>query len=181
MASAHLVPIVIGVGDVVNRSLAIQDAVEPLQLMLQAIQNAIEDAGTPAIAKVRSSIDSIDVVRPWTWPYPDLPGLISKRLGIAPYHQCCSPHGGNQPAKLIDEAAQRISRGESSVTLVVGGEALASRMNADPILLVEVLIIISKCMCNSWSAPSTGMDRDKSECCFCCLSDNHRDETWCVY
>ena len=127
MPSAPFTPILIGVADVVNRSLAIQDALEPLDLMLEATQKAIKDAEARAgAAQLQSSIDSIDVVRTWTWPYADLPALLSKGLGIAPSHRQCSPHGGHQPAKLLDEAARRIARGESSVALLVGGEALAS-------------------------------------------------------
>ena len=35
-------------------------------------------------------------------------------------------HGGNEPARLVDEAAGRIARGETKVAVVTGGEALAS-------------------------------------------------------
>ena len=126
MASAPPIPIVVGVGDIVNRSLTIEDAIEPLELMLQTILKAINDTDAPSIPKLQSSIDSIDVVRTWTWPYSNLPRLLSQRLGIAPSHQSYSPHGGNQPAKLLDETAQRIARRDSSIAVVVGGEALAS-------------------------------------------------------
>lgn len=37
-----------------------------------------------------------------------------------------SPHGGNQPAKLLDEACRRIAAGQSTLAVVAGGEALAS-------------------------------------------------------
>ena len=62
-------PIVIGVGDVVNRSRKVDDAIEPLQLMLQAIDKALQDVclGPSATAALQSDIDSLDVVRTWTW------------------------------------------------------------------------------------------------------------------
>ncbi|OCL03137.1 hypothetical protein AOQ84DRAFT_326442 [Glonium stellatum] len=128
MAAGRRTPIVVGVGDVKNRSQKLEDAIEPMQLMLQAIQQAIRDtnASPSAAAELRSKIDSIDVVATWTWPYPDLPGLLSKRLNVEPNHKHYSPHGGNQPAKLFDEAARRISLGKSKVAIVTGGEALAS-------------------------------------------------------
>ena len=96
--------------------------------MLQATLLAIKDTSLPpsAAQQLQSKIDSVDVVRSWTWPYPDLPGLLSERLGSKPSHKYCSPHGGNQPGKLFDEAARRISAGESHVAIVTGGEALAS-------------------------------------------------------
>ena len=128
MNNNRIVPVIIGVGDVTNRSRKIEDAVEPMQLMLQAISGALQDTVlTPSgIAALRSSIDSLDVVATWTWPYHDLPGLLSQKLEIRPRYRNYSKHGGNQPLKLVDEAARRISQGESSVAIVTGGEALAS-------------------------------------------------------
>jgi hypothetical protein len=65
-------------------------------------------------------------VKTWTWPYPDLPGLIAERLGIDPARKHYTDHGGNQPGLLFDEAARRISKGETKVAVLTGGEALAS-------------------------------------------------------
>ena len=128
MASARAIPIIVGVGDVVNRSTKLEDAIEPMQLMLQATLLALKDTNlAPAVAlELQSNIDSIDVVRSWTWPYPDLPGLLSEKMGVHPQHTHYSPHGGNQPGKLFDEAARRISLRSSRVAVVTGGEALAS-------------------------------------------------------
>lgn len=99
--------------------------------MLEAIGSAIQDASGSAefAEKLRSSIDSIDVVRTWTWPYADLPALLADKLGIQIKHQSYSEHGGNQPAKLLDEAARRIAVGDTKVAVVTGAEALASREN----------------------------------------------------
>lgn len=127
MTSEKLIPVVVGVGDVKNRSQKVEDAIEPMQLMFQAIQLAINDTKASATEDVRSNIDSIDVVACWTWPYADLPGLLSDKLGVKLRHKFYSDHGGNQPAKLLDEAARRISLGENKLAVVTGGEALASR------------------------------------------------------
>ena len=125
-----ITPIIIGVGDIKNKSSRVEDAIEPMQLMLQAIIRALEDSTTEhSIAEqLKSSIDSISVVATWTWPYADLPGLLAEKLRSRPRHRRYSKHGGNQPIKLVDEAARRISRGECKVAVVTGGEALASRM-----------------------------------------------------
>ena len=128
MASKRLTPVVIGVGDFKNRSQKVDDAIEPLQLMYQAILLAVLDShvSTANAGTLRSSIDSLDIVASWTWPYADLPSLLSKKLGVEPRHKHYSEHGGNKPGKLFDEAARRISFGESRVAVVTGGEALAS-------------------------------------------------------
>jgi len=128
MAARRATPIVVGVGDIKNRSQKVEDAIEPMKLMLQATQNAIEDTGlsVPEAQKLQAAIDSVSVVATWTWNYPDLPGLISQHLGVSPSYKVLSGHGGNSPAKLFDEAARRISFKESKVAVVTGGEALAS-------------------------------------------------------
>ncbi|ODM14601.1 hypothetical protein SI65_09946 [Aspergillus cristatus] len=115
-------PIIIGVADIKNRT---NNAKEPAQLMLEAINAAIHDTGPSAT--LSSSIDSLSAVRTWTWPYDNLPALLAKRLGIQPKHTHYPDyHGGNQPAKLLDEAALRIANGESRVAVITGGEALES-------------------------------------------------------
>ncbi len=130
MTSSPKTPVIIGVGEVKNRSQKVEDAIEPMQLMLQAIICALEDATSERsiVDELQAGIDSVSVVATWTWSYADLPGLLSKNLGIRPRHKVYSEQGGNQPMKLVDEAARRISRGECKVAVVTGGEALASRM-----------------------------------------------------
>lgn len=114
-------PVIIGVADIKNRT---DNAKEPAQLILEAIQDAAHDAGNPQLT---SSIDSLSSVRTWTWPYENLPALLAEKLGIQPSHtQYPDYHGGNQPAKLLDEAALRVANGESRVAVITGGEALAS-------------------------------------------------------
>lgn len=129
MAERRFTPVVIGVGDIKNRSTKVEDAIEPMQLMLQATQRAIEDTtlSSSQAKELQSKIDSVSVVATWTWNYHDLPGLVAQKLGVKPKYKVLSHHGGDSPAKLFDEAARRISFGESTVAIVTGGEALASR------------------------------------------------------
>lgn len=122
------VPVVIGVGDIKNLSNQLEDAFEPLKLMLQAIAAALKDTGISAqdAHTLQQSIDSISVVANWTWPYPNTPELLVNRLGCRATYLHESEHGGNAPAELFDEAARRIASGQSKVAVVTGGEALAS-------------------------------------------------------
>jgi acetyl-CoA acetyltransferase len=123
------IPIIIGVGDIKNRSTAVADAKEPATLMLEAIQIALNDASSSSSSDLQASIDSIDVVKTWTWPYPDLPGLLAEKLNVEKgvKWKRYSEHGGDKPGKLFDEAAKRIASGECKVAIITGGEALASR------------------------------------------------------
>jgi hypothetical protein len=122
-------PVIIGVGDVKNRSTAVIDAKEPATLILEAIQIAIRDASSSSNTELQAKIDSIDVVKTWTWPYPDLSGLLSEKLGVQKSLRWkrYSEHGGDKPGKLLDDAAKRIAKGECKVAIITGGEALASR------------------------------------------------------
>jgi hypothetical protein len=125
----RFIPVVIGVGDIKNKSIKIEDAHEPVHLMLQSIAEAIKDTNLslPAREELQSKIDSIHVVNTWSWAYPDLPGLLGEKLDVHPSYKVLSHHGGDSPAKLFDEAARRISFGQAKVAVVTGGESLASR------------------------------------------------------
>lgn len=119
-------PIIVGVADVVNRSLKIEDAIEPLELMRAAVGKALDDLHATDREKVLKAVNNLSIVRTWTWEYDDLPSLLASKLNIRPQHRIYSQHGGHSPAKLIDEAARKISKGESSMAIITGGEALAS-------------------------------------------------------
>ncbi|KAG9943696.1 hypothetical protein KCU85_g8465, partial [Aureobasidium melanogenum] len=128
MAKDDFTPVIIGVGDIINKSLEVEDASEPAVLMKQAILEALKDINlsTDKQDALMSSVDELSVVATWTWPYPDLPDYLSKLLKINPATRHLSEHGGNSPCQLLDEAARRIAKGETKVAIVTGGEALAS-------------------------------------------------------
>ncbi|KAL3437197.1 hypothetical protein BDV09DRAFT_23615 [Aspergillus tetrazonus] len=124
------IPILVGVGEINDRAAkGRDDAAEPLTLMLRAIGAAIQDTTltTDAARKLQSAIESVSVVANWTWPYPDAPGLLVKRLGLpGAVHTVESHHGGDSPGTLFDEAARRVAYKRSKVAVVTGAEALAS-------------------------------------------------------
>lgn len=157
MGSKRFIPVVIGVGDIKNKS---AEAIEPMKLMLQATLNALKDTGlpSPSVQKLQNSIDSVSVVATWTWNYPDLPGLLAESLGVKPSYKVLSPHGGDSPAKLFDEAARRISFGESKVAVVTGGEALASCLLSLTLGKGILLKHNSGSLCGGWEATSSWMD-----------------------
>ncbi|KAJ4382660.1 hypothetical protein N0V86_001882 [Didymella sp. IMI 355093] len=143
------VPVVIGVGDVKNRD--VNNAKEPATLMLEAIEIALRDASSKSMSDLKFSIDSIAVVKTWTWPYPDLPGLLSEKLGVqdSVKWKHYSEHGGNQPGKLFDEAAKRITKGINKVVVITGGEALAS---------LSACAAAKKLPPPGWTKPSSAVD-----------------------
>ncbi|KAL4768971.1 hypothetical protein BDW60DRAFT_225409 [Aspergillus nidulans var. acristatus] len=113
MSCTAEIPILVGVGEINDRAAkGRDDAAEPLTLMLRAIGAAIQDTTltTDAAQKLQLAIESVSVVANWTWPYPDAPGLLVKRLGLpSAVHTVESHHGGDSPGKLFDEAARRVA------------------------------------------------------------------------
>jgi hypothetical protein len=172
------VPVIVGVGDYKNRSQKVEDALEPAELMLRAIDIALKDSNISDPKKLQSQVDSIDVVLTWTWPYPDLPGLLAQKLGVTAQHKFVSPHGGNQPAKLFDEAARRIAKGKNKVAVVTGGEALASCMRYHAIYNALLLTAFSKRMCSCEKASTSRMDEASARCGQCIFANEQRPRRW---
>lgn len=116
-------PVVVGVGQLVQRVDDPADAVEPLALMADVVVGAAEDAGAPGLAK---SADAIWVVQ-GAWPYHDPGALIAERCGATPRHTARSPNGGNSPQSLLNKAATSIAAGERDVVVLCGAETIWSR------------------------------------------------------
>ncbi len=130
MSPSRSIPIIVGVGDVRNKSNKPEDAIEPSKMMIGAIQNAVKDTGLDASAQKQllGDTDGLRIIPTWTWAYNDLLATVADGLGIKPTTKEMPTHGGNQPALQCDEAARAISTGQSKVAILTGGEAMASRM-----------------------------------------------------
>src|SRR6516162_2153377 len=125
--SPDRIPVIVGVGEIVDRPKEIADGLEPLTLLEQALKRAEQDAG----AKLLGEVQSLDVVNFLSWRYRDPEQQLAKRLGIAPAHLYYGPVGGESPIRYLHEAAQRIARGECSVAAVCGAEAQSSATKAE--------------------------------------------------
>jgi len=123
----HRIPVIVGVGEIVDRPKQITDGLEPLALLEQALKRAEADSG----AKLLGEIQSLDVVNFLSWRYRDPEKQLARRLGIAPAHLYYGPVGGESPIRYLHEAAQRIARGECSVAAVCGAEAQSSATKAE--------------------------------------------------
>ncbi|HZN14811.1 MAG TPA: hypothetical protein VFB78_11115 [Acidimicrobiales bacterium] len=72
-------------------------------------------------------VDDLQIVYTQSWNYDDPCQRLSERLGISPPRTFYSGIGGSTPQLLVNNAAERILRGESDVALIAGAEALATR------------------------------------------------------
>jgi len=121
------IPVIVGVGEIVDRPKEITEGLEPLTLLEEALKRAEADSG----AKLLHEIDSLDVVNFLSWRYRDPEKQLAKRLGIAPAHCYYGPVGGERPIRYLHEAAKRIARGECEVAAVCGAEAQSTATKAE--------------------------------------------------
>jgi acetyl-CoA C-acetyltransferase len=125
--SEDLIPVIVGVGEIVDRPKEIAEGLEPLTLLEEALKRAEADSG----GKLLGEIGSLDIVNFLSWRYQDPAKQLSERLGIEPAHAYYGPVGGESPIRYLHEAAQRIARGECSVAAVCGAEAQSTATKAE--------------------------------------------------
>ncbi|MEH6723777.1 MAG: acetyl-CoA acetyltransferase, partial [Qipengyuania sp.] len=116
------IPVIVGVGQVNDRPENPGDGLDPIHLMAEALRRADADAGGGLLAEC----DSLAVVAQLAWPQLNpVDGKLAEVLGIDPAHrmQTAMPNG-DSPILLLNEAANRIGRGEAKICAVTGGEAL---------------------------------------------------------
>src|SRR6201996_8427338 len=127
MTNEHLIPVIVGVGEIVDRPKEIVDGLEPMALLEQACKRAGADSG----AKLLHELGSLDVVSFLSWRYRDPEKQLAQRLGANPAHCYYGPVGGESPIRYLHEAAQRIARGECEVATVAGAEAQSTATKAE--------------------------------------------------
>lgn len=118
MSSAQETPVLVGVGQVLQRLEDPREAAEPLEMMVAALERAGYDAGAP---KLLQQTDAIYVTR-GAWRYGDAGREIARRLGAAPKESVGTPYGGNFSQSCVIDAARQIHAGRRGVVLVAGAE-----------------------------------------------------------
>lgn len=114
-------PVIVGVGEITQRTKAPDVALEPLGLMVRALHAADIDAKSQG--GLLSRLDSLDMVCEYSWPYGEPVAWLCRAMGLAPQRAVYGEVGGESPVRFIHEAALRIARGESRWSAVVGAEA----------------------------------------------------------
>jgi len=144
-------PVVVGVGQVTNRPRTegegnLADRPEPLGLMLDAVQTAVEDCdgarpggASPAGRSLLARAGSLRVANPLSWHYIDPGALLAEELGIEPDQILVTTTGGNNPQSLVNATALAIGRGDLDVAVIAGADChytqTAARRHPDRPLL----------------------------------------------
>ena len=118
-------PVLVGVG-VAHRSVDGSTGATPLELMLDAARDAGVDAGASSLL---TRLDSVTVTE-GNWSYADPARALATALGSREARTVRVDIGVPQQTPVSD-ALRRIRSGASDVVMVVGGEAMASRLAAE--------------------------------------------------
>ena len=116
-------PVLIGTGQVLQRAEGLDDARDPVALMVEAISLAASDAGLSSVPKP----DAIRVVSLLSWKYGNPAQFIAEDLGLTPRELGLSAMGGNTPQTLVNAASRQILAGELDLVILTGGETTRTR------------------------------------------------------
>ena len=116
-------PVLIGTGQVVQRANGLDDARDPIALMVEAISNAAADAGLSSVPNP----DALRVVSLLSWKYGNPAHFIAEDLGLTPHELGLSAMGGNTPQTLVNSASRQILAGEHDLIILTGGETTRTR------------------------------------------------------
>ena len=111
-------PVVVGVGQFLNRIESLQQAMEPLRMMLEAARRAEADTG---VGDVLRHAQSVRVVR-GMWNYDNPAAAIAEQVGAVGAQTVGTLIGGNQNQALMNLTAAQILAGEFELVLITGAE-----------------------------------------------------------
>jgi len=123
MALDPRTPVLIGQGQILDRSVDPTTAKHPVALMAEALAAAAHDAGIT----LPSEVDAIRVVRLLSWKYANAAHALGVACGIRAHEYATTPHGGNMPQTLVNMTADQILRGEVDFVVLAGGESARTR------------------------------------------------------
>jgi acetyl-CoA C-acetyltransferase len=120
-------PVVIGVGQTLNRTDRGAPEAEPVVLMERALRAAEVDTG---VGGVLARLGVVAVVPVVSWRYRDPGRLVADAVGAPGAATWLPSLGGNTPQQLVNRLCVEIQAGRADLGVVVGGEAYRSRMAA---------------------------------------------------
>ena len=113
-----LAPVLVGISQLEQRSDDPRTAREPLDLMIEAVRLAAEDAGAPSLL---AGASSVRVIR-GMWPYEDPGRVVADAIGNPRAETGVTVWGGNSVQSLLTDTALEIRRGERDIVILTGAE-----------------------------------------------------------
>lgn len=116
-------PVLVGAGQFVQRAEGIDDALDPVAMMVEAVRRAAADAGLSAVPQP----DAVRVVSLLSWRYGNPAKFVAEDLGLSPRQLGLSAMGGNTPQTLVNSASREILAGQADIIILTGGETTRTR------------------------------------------------------
>ena len=120
------VPVLVGISQLDQRVGELSQAREPVDLMIDAVRAAAEDAGAPALA---TQADSVRVMRGF-WRYQNPARAVCEAISNAGAETGLTPFGGNYVQKVLNRSALDIQAGRHDVIIMTGAECGNSQARA---------------------------------------------------
>ena len=111
-------PVLVGVGQLDHHVQSAEEGREPLEMMMDAVRLAAEDAGK---SELLEAADSVYVIK-GAWLYHDPARAIAERIGAPGAETVGTPFGGNMVQSAVNDAAMAIQRGDIDIALLTGAE-----------------------------------------------------------
>ena len=111
-------PVIIGVGQSVQRDVDPAEAPEPLDMLADVAGTAAENAGVGG--GVWSKVDTVALISVAGWRAQNAPRLLAERLGASPRLEFTTEISGQIGVTATNRVAEEIMRGETRVALIAG-------------------------------------------------------------
>ncbi len=124
-------PILVGQAQVAQHTDDLNSAAGPIDLMTQAVREAFADAGVRNVGtNATTAIDALRVVRSLSTRNINPARDIASALNLTAHEYGLTPHGGNMPQYLVNNAALQIRDDGAQMIVLTGGESFRSRRRA---------------------------------------------------
>ena len=100
------IPVIVGVGQTVNRPATMEDIREPVDLIEASARKAAQDG---KVEDALAEVDMLGVVNILSWSYADPPARVAEKIKAQPAIQWYTSVGACAPQWLIGAAADKIA------------------------------------------------------------------------
>jgi acetyl-CoA C-acetyltransferase len=120
------IPVLVGVAQLEQRITEPTEGKEPIELMIDAVRMAAEDAGCP---RLLAEAESVRVVR-GIWPYKNPAAAVAEAIGNSSAETVMSQFGGNFVQSVVNQSALEIQAGTRDLIIITGAECGNSQAKA---------------------------------------------------
>ena len=110
-------PILVGIHHLEQRETDPSVAREPIELMIDAVTSAAQDAGNKALLNA----SSVRVIR-GIWPYQNPAKAVAEAIGCSGAETAVSAFGGNFVQTTVNQSALDIQNGDHDIIVITGAE-----------------------------------------------------------